>query len=165
MLGQERPQVVRLPRFHGSAKAREHGFLDVADRVSRLRYLRHRSWLPFPSKATGRESRQASTVGIGAVETLNSVGKPVIDAPQRRDRPAGMVLTGSEFGSRFNCGGRLRGRKVPELVEIEVSEYRELVHPPLRLMYRVAGSEVVLIGVLDSRRGLADLILERALGV
>jgi toxin ParE1/3/4 len=54
-----------------------------------------------------------------------------------------------------------RGRVVPELERLQMREYRELIIPPYRLVYRIAGRRVLVLGVLDSRRNLEDLLLDR----
>jgi plasmid stabilization system protein ParE len=54
-----------------------------------------------------------------------------------------------------------RGRIVPELREIGVLHYRELVERPWRLVYRVEADRVLVLAVLDSRRDLQTLLLER----
>jgi toxin ParE1/3/4 len=54
-----------------------------------------------------------------------------------------------------------RGRVIPELARLQLRQYRELIVPPYRLVYRVAGRRVLVLGVLDSRRNLEDLLLER----
>jgi toxin ParE1/3/4 len=55
----------------------------------------------------------------------------------------------------------LRGRWVPELAAVQVREYRELVVPPYRLVYRVSGNAVHVMAFLDARRNLEDLLLDR----
>jgi toxin ParE1/3/4 len=57
-----------------------------------------------------------------------------------------------------------RGRVIPELARLQVREYRELIVPPYRLVYRVAGRRVLVLAVLDSRRNLEDLLLDRLVG-
>jgi toxin ParE1/3/4 len=57
-----------------------------------------------------------------------------------------------------------RGRAVPELERLQVREYRELVVPPYRLIYRISESAVLVLGVLDSRRNLEDILLDRLIG-
>jgi plasmid stabilization system protein ParE len=57
-----------------------------------------------------------------------------------------------------------RGRVVPELERFQLREYREVVAPPYRLIYRVIGRRVLVLGVLDSRRNLEDILLERLVG-
>ena len=54
-----------------------------------------------------------------------------------------------------------RGRVVPELARLHVREYRELVVPPYRLVYRARGPEVVVLVVYDARRSLEDVLLDR----
>ena len=56
-----------------------------------------------------------------------------------------------------------RGRVVPELGRLHIREYRELQSPPYRLIYRVAGRRVVVLALLDGRRNLEDILLERLL--
>lgn len=57
-----------------------------------------------------------------------------------------------------------RGRVIPELARLQLREYRELIVSPYRLVYRVTGRRVLLLGVLDSRRNLEDLLLDRLVG-
>ncbi len=55
----------------------------------------------------------------------------------------------------------LRGRIPLELDRLQVRQYRELVVPPYRLIYRTSESNVLVLGVFDSRRNLEDILLER----
>ena len=57
-----------------------------------------------------------------------------------------------------------RGRVIPELERLQLREYRELIVAPYRLVYRVSGRQVLVLGVLDSRRNLEDLLLDRLVG-
>lgn len=54
-----------------------------------------------------------------------------------------------------------RGRIVPELREIGITHYRELIERPWRLLYRVDAASVFVMAVLDSRRELDTVLLER----
>lgn len=56
-----------------------------------------------------------------------------------------------------------RVRLVSELRRIGVREYRELVVGPYRILFRIVGQTVAIVGVLDGRRDLSELILKRAL--
>jgi plasmid stabilization system protein ParE len=58
-----------------------------------------------------------------------------------------------------------RGRIVPELARLHVREYRELVAAPYRLIYRVRGPRVFVLAVLDGRRSLEDILLDRLIRV
>jgi plasmid stabilization system protein ParE len=57
-----------------------------------------------------------------------------------------------------------RCRIVPELRAEGLEMYRELVVSKYRVLFRVRGREVVLLGVLDGRRDLDELLIQRALG-
>lgn len=57
----------------------------------------------------------------------------------------------------------LRGRVVPELEAHGVVQYRELIIDSWRLMYRVASDTVYVLSVLDWRRNVEDVLLNRLL--
>jgi hypothetical protein len=57
----------------------------------------------------------------------------------------------------------MRGRIVPELQWQGVSAHRELHERPWRLLYRIDGPRIQVVGVLDVRRQLEDLLLARFL--
>lgn len=54
-----------------------------------------------------------------------------------------------------------RGRIVPELREIGVDRYRELIEAPWRIVYRAEAEQTIVLAVLDARRDLADTLLAR----
>lgn len=54
-----------------------------------------------------------------------------------------------------------RGRVVPELAAFGVHAYRELVVTPWRVVYRLSGTRVHVLAVLDGRRNLEDVLLDR----
>lgn len=54
-----------------------------------------------------------------------------------------------------------RGRVVPELLHTGISQYRELISAPWRIVYKVASSQVFIMAVLDSRRDLQTVLLNR----
>ena len=54
-----------------------------------------------------------------------------------------------------------RGRIVPELKAVDILIYRELIVKPWRIVYRHDTACVYVMAVLDSRRGLSALLLER----
>jgi len=54
-----------------------------------------------------------------------------------------------------------RGRYVPELRAMDVFTYRELVSRPWRIVYRREEDSVFVLAVLDSRRDLESLLIER----
>lgn len=54
-----------------------------------------------------------------------------------------------------------RGRPVPELCAVDVRHYRELVERPWRIIYRIQAHSVLVLAVLDSRRDLQSVLLDR----
>ena len=54
-----------------------------------------------------------------------------------------------------------RGRIVPELQDQGILQYRELIIPPWRLLYRISEKNVFVLSVLDSRRNIEDILLKR----
>ncbi|MCD6570693.1 MAG: type II toxin-antitoxin system RelE/ParE family toxin [Deltaproteobacteria bacterium] len=56
-----------------------------------------------------------------------------------------------------------RGRIVPELQDQGISQYRELIIPPWRIIYRISELNVYVLSVLDSRRNIEDILLKRLL--
>ncbi|MEI6069668.1 MAG: type II toxin-antitoxin system RelE/ParE family toxin [Methylococcaceae bacterium] len=54
-----------------------------------------------------------------------------------------------------------RGRIVPELLAQGIGHYRKLIISPWRVIYRFSGAAVYVLAVLDSRRNVEDVLLER----
>ncbi len=54
-----------------------------------------------------------------------------------------------------------RGRIVPELRAHGILTYRELVQRPWRILYRVDAETVYVLGVIDGRRNVEDILLDR----
>ena len=54
-----------------------------------------------------------------------------------------------------------RRRVVPELRLVDIHTYRELIEGPWRIIYRHEVDRVHVMAVLDARRDLASLLLER----
>jgi len=56
-----------------------------------------------------------------------------------------------------------RGRIVPELKAHGILSYRELIISPWRVMYRTSEQKVYVLAVIDSRRNMEDILIERFL--
>jgi plasmid stabilization system protein ParE len=56
-----------------------------------------------------------------------------------------------------------RARVVPELKDVGIRDYRELILAPYRIPFRISGKVVTVLGIFDSRRELSELLLKRAL--
>jgi addiction module RelE/StbE family toxin len=57
-----------------------------------------------------------------------------------------------------------RGRIVPELQAQGILQYRELIIPPWRLVYRIDERKIYVLSVIDSRQNVEDILLSRLVG-
>lgn len=83
----------------------------------------------------------------------------------RSPQAALATLDRLEERARSLAGLAERGRVVPELARLHLRVYRELVVPPYRILYRVRGTRVLVLAVLDARRSLEDILLDRLIRV
>ena len=58
-----------------------------------------------------------------------------------------------------------RGRIVSELQSQGIAQYRELIAVPWRIIYRISDGKVYVLSVLDSRRNVEDILLERFINI
>jgi len=56
-----------------------------------------------------------------------------------------------------------RCRVMPELKRVGVTDFRELIVGPYRIFFRVDGSIVGIVGVLDGRRDVEEVLATRGL--
>ena len=54
-----------------------------------------------------------------------------------------------------------RGRFVPELKAHSILNYQEIFYKPWRIIYRIDEEKVFIFAVIDGRRDLEDILLER----
>ncbi len=54
-----------------------------------------------------------------------------------------------------------RGRIVPELGDLGIRHYRELILSPWRFIYRISKTRVYLLSVLDSRQDIEEILFKR----
>ncbi|MBA3029060.1 MAG: type II toxin-antitoxin system RelE/ParE family toxin [Desulfobacteraceae bacterium] len=54
-----------------------------------------------------------------------------------------------------------RGKIVPELKDQGIHTYRELIVAPWRIIYRISDTTVYVLSVIDSRRNVEDILLDR----
>lgn len=66
---------------------------------------------------------------------------------------------------RFECDQLnyfpARKRVVPELLEIGVENYRELIHKRWRVVFRIDNELVYIVAVIDSSRDLESVLKQR----
>lgn len=55
----------------------------------------------------------------------------------------------------------LQGRIVPELRYYSILIYRELISPPWRIIYKTEENKVWVLAVIDGRRNVEDILLDR----
>ncbi len=58
-----------------------------------------------------------------------------------------------------------RGRIVPELQGQGISQYRELIISPWRIIYRISSMRVYVLAVLDARQNIEDVLLKRLINI
>jgi len=58
-----------------------------------------------------------------------------------------------------------RGSVPKELAALGIHEFRQLAHPPYRLIYRVVARRVFVMVVADGRRDMQTLLATRLLGL
>lgn len=82
------------------------------------------------------------------------------ESPRRADVILERIMTRAESLDRLPQ----RGRTPPELRSIGDRTWREIQEKPWRILYRIAGPQRVEIhGVIDGRRNLMDVLLDRIL--
>jgi len=57
----------------------------------------------------------------------------------------------------------LMGKIPPELKNINIETFREIVVAPWRILHRINSNEVLVLAVVDSRRDIDDALLNRLL--
>jgi toxin ParE1/3/4 len=80
-------------------------------------------------------------------------------APLRAERIIDRVISRGESLATLSH----RGRTPPELRPVADRTWLEVIEAPWRLLYRVVGRTVEIHAVLDGRRDLRDILLERML--
>jgi len=59
----------------------------------------------------------------------------------------------------------LKGHVVPELQAEGITQYREIIIAPWRIIYRISDDTVYIMSIIDSRRNLDELLLQRILSL
>ena len=54
-------------------------------------------------------------------------------------------------------------RVVPELQQIGILKYREIIHEKYRIIFKIENTKVYVLLVVDSRRNLEDILFQRLL--
>jgi addiction module RelE/StbE family toxin len=82
-----------------------------------------------------------------------------------QDNVDAAIATFEKIRSKCNALNQFpdRGRIVPELKAYGILSYRELIVSPWRVIYRTSGQKVYVLAVIDSRRNVEDILIERFL--
>jgi toxin ParE1/3/4 len=54
-----------------------------------------------------------------------------------------------------------RGRRVPELLDKNIKDYRELIETPWRIIYKIENNDVNIITIIDGRRNVQDILTKK----
>jgi addiction module RelE/StbE family toxin len=54
-----------------------------------------------------------------------------------------------------------RGRYVPELLDKNIREYKELIENPWRIIYKIGEDKVDVLSIIDGRRNLQVILMEK----
>ena len=81
------------------------------------------------------------------------------DSPQT----ALKILESLERQTNDLCRFPKRGRIIPELKKHNIIKYRELIHAPWRVFYKIEERKVYILALIDGRRNIDDLLLRRQL--
>jgi addiction module RelE/StbE family toxin len=54
-----------------------------------------------------------------------------------------------------------KGRRVPELLDKNINEYRALIEAPWRIIYKIENNDVNVITIIDGRRNVQDIIMQK----
>jgi addiction module RelE/StbE family toxin len=54
-----------------------------------------------------------------------------------------------------------RGGYVPELLKNNIKDYRQLIEPPWKIIYKIDNDIVNVLVIIDSRRNTQDILVER----
>jgi addiction module RelE/StbE family toxin len=54
-----------------------------------------------------------------------------------------------------------RGRYVPELLEKNIRDYKELIESPWRIIYKIGEDKVDVLTIIDGRRNLQVVLMEK----
>ncbi|THF64283.1 type II toxin-antitoxin system RelE/ParE family toxin [Pseudothauera rhizosphaerae] len=110
----------------------------------------------------GKPSRFEVLLTEGAEQDLESIHDHIaeFDCVANANHVLDQLMEVVESLSRFPE----RGSYPRELVALGIKEYRQTAFKPYRVIYRVAGSQVVIYLIADGRRDMQSLLARRLLG-
>jgi toxin ParE1/3/4 len=58
-----------------------------------------------------------------------------------------------------------RGRIIPELKQLNIIKYRELIEQRWRIIYFIQNNDVYIVSIIDTKRNFEEIILDRFLNL
>lgn len=58
-----------------------------------------------------------------------------------------------------------RNRTVPELQQIGISKYKEILYKRWRIIYKIEDTRVYILLIVDTNRNLEDILFQRLIGL
>lgn len=83
-------------------------------------------------------------------------------AQESKSRAEKILAKIKRQSSQLN-GSPERGRIVPEFHKFNINSIRELIISPWRVFYKIERNIVFILGVIDGRRNVEDILLNRFL--
>jgi len=79
------------------------------------------------------------------------------------DSPQNALKILNKLQSKVNSLNRMpeRGRYVPELLDKNIREYRELIENPWRIFYKIDRNEVYVLAIIDGRRNIQEILMDK----
>ncbi len=79
------------------------------------------------------------------------------------DKISAAITTYKEIKTKCNLlsGSPAKYRVVPELQDIGITNYREIINKPYRIIFKLTNLEVFIIAVVDSRRDFDSFVFNR----
>src|SRR5438874_2544531 len=88
----------------------------------------------------------------------------ILEFAEAENPGAAAPLIGRIMGAASTvCHMPQRGRVVPEFAEFGLEAYREIVLAPWRIVYEIRGKRVYVMLVVDGRRDVQEVLVERLL--
>jgi addiction module RelE/StbE family toxin len=80
-----------------------------------------------------------------------------------RDNPRTALKTLEKLEAKMDALDHFpyRGGYVPELLKRNIKDYRQLLESPWRIIYKIDKNVVNVLSIVDSRRNVQDLLMER----
>jgi toxin ParE1/3/4 len=82
-----------------------------------------------------------------------------------KNNPMNALNVLNKIESRINSLNQFpeKGGYVPELLKNNIKDYRQLIESPWRIIYRIDNNIVNVLVIIDSRRNVQDILVERLL--